>query len=101
MGVVLGVLTISCLIFLDHRNILHFQSAHNFRNAAFQLLNDPETIATLEESSDMKFLNLSEYEAKVNEIDSAAEKLKKHAEVLERRTAEADEKQKHLDAIKP
>ena len=51
LGIILGVLTISVLIFLDHHNIVHFQSAHNFRNAAFQLMNDPETIANLEESS--------------------------------------------------
>ena len=33
LGVILGVLTISILIFLDHRDVVHFQSAHNFRNA--------------------------------------------------------------------
>lgn len=51
LGVILGVLTISILIFFDHRGLVHFQSAHNFRSAAFQMLNDPETIQTLEESS--------------------------------------------------
>jgi len=101
LGVILGVLTISCLIFLDHRNIVHFQSAHNFRNAAFQLLNDPETITTLEESSDLKFIMITDYESKRKEIDGVTVKLAKHKEVLEKRTAEAAEKQKEIDEIKP
>jgi len=100
LGVILGVLTISLLIFLDHRNIVHFQSAHNFRNAAFQLLNDPETIANLEESSEMKFMTLQEYESKKKEIDGVQEKIKSSQETLEKRIKEAEEKQKEIDEIK-
>lgn len=100
VGVILGVLTISTLIFLDHRNIVHFQSAHNFRNAAFQLLSDPETIANIEESSDLKFMTVAEYEAKKKEIDTVAEKLKTNEEVLEKRTKEAEEKEKEIQGIR-
>ena len=100
LGVILGVLTISTLIFLDHRNIVHFQSAHNFRNAAFQMLNDPETISNLEESSDMKFLTQMEYESKKKEIDSVAEKLKGHEAVLEKRIKEGDAKKGEVESIR-
>lgn len=100
LGVILGVLTISMLIFLDHRDVVHFQSAHNFRSAAFQLLNDPETITNIEESSDLKFMTINEYESKRKEIDGVTEKLKGHEEVLTKRVAEADEKKKEMDGIK-
>lgn len=100
LGVILGVITISILIFLDHRDVVHFQSAHNFRNAAFQLLNDPETVANLEEASDLKFMTIADYEAKRKEIDSVTEKISKNKEVLDKRTAEAAEKRKEVEAIK-
>mmetsp|Transcript_1157 Transcript_1157/g.2492 ORF Transcript_1157/g.2492 Transcript_1157/m.2492 type:complete len:239 (+) Transcript_1157:278-994(+) len=100
LGVILGVLTISFLILLDHRNIVHFQSAHNFRNAAFQLMNDPETIASLEEDSEMKFVTLQEYESKMKEIDGVQEKIKNSQETLEKRNKEAEEKQKEIEEIK-
>lgn len=100
LGVIFGVLTISTLIFLDHRNVIHFQSAHHFREAAFTLLNDPETIQTLEESSDMHFMTIAEYESKRKEIDSVADKLKSHEEVLNKRIAEGDEKKKELEGIR-
>mmetsp|Transcript_48519 Transcript_48519/g.103243 ORF Transcript_48519/g.103243 Transcript_48519/m.103243 type:complete len:248 (+) Transcript_48519:205-948(+) len=99
-GVILGVITISTLIFLDHRDIVHFQSAHNFRNAAFQLLNDPETIANIEESSELKFMTITEYESKKKEIDSVAEKKVKNQEILDKRTKEAEEKKKEVTEIK-
>mmetsp|Transcript_17013 Transcript_17013/g.27641 ORF Transcript_17013/g.27641 Transcript_17013/m.27641 type:complete len:236 (+) Transcript_17013:108-815(+) len=77
-----------------------FQSAHNFRNAAFQLLNDPETIANIEESSDLKFMTLTDYESKRKEIDSVADKIASNSEILEKRTTEAAEKQKEVASIK-
>ncbi|KAL7524351.1 hypothetical protein ACHAXR_000539, partial [Thalassiosira sp. AJA248-18] len=101
LGVILGVITISIVIFLDHRDIAHFQSVHNFRDAAFQMLNDPETIATLEESSDMKFLTVDDFEAKRREIDAIPEKLKKNDEVLDKKTEEVAAKKAELDAMKP
>lgn len=100
LGVILGVLTISALIFLDHRDVVHFQSAHNFRSAAFTLLNDPETIANIEESSDLKFMTIEDYESKRKEIDAVTDKLKEHEKVLTTRVAEADEKKKEMEAIK-
>jgi len=100
VGVIMGVMTISAFIFLDHLNIVHFQSAHSFRNAAFQLLNDPETIANIEEATEYKFITISDYEAKMKEISSVTEKLEGHKKVLERREAEAEEKKKEADGIR-
>lgn len=100
VGVVFGVVTISVLVFLDHKDVVHFQSAHNFRNAAFNMLNDPETIATLEESTGMKFLTISDYDAKRKEIDSVAAKIVSHQEVLDKRIAESENKKKEVVALK-
>jgi len=100
LGIVFGVMAISLLVFLDHRNIIHFETAHNFRNAAFNMLNDPEIIKNLEESSDLKFLTVSFYENKRQEIDGAEAKITSANDLLEKRTKEAEEKQKELVLIK-
>lgn len=100
IGIILGVLTISIMIFLDHRNVIHFQTAHTFRNAALQLVNNPETLANLEESSDLTFMTVNDYELKRKEIDTAEEKITTADEILQTRTKEFEEKQKELDSIK-
>eukprot|EP00584_Thalassiosira_punctigera_P027019 CAMPEP_0172576314 /NCGR_PEP_ID=MMETSP1067-20121228/137658_1 /TAXON_ID=265564 ORGANISM="Thalassiosira punctigera, Strain Tpunct2005C2" /NCGR_SAMPLE_ID=MMETSP1067 /ASSEMBLY_ACC=CAM_ASM_000444 /LENGTH=250 /DNA_ID=CAMNT_0013368979 /DNA_START=65 /DNA_END=817 /DNA_ORIENTATION=- len=100
VGVILGVAFVSVLVFLDHRDIIHFQSAHYFRNAAFQLLNDPETIANIEEASKIKLLTIDEYESRRKEIDSFAEKLVEGEANLEKRTKEAVDKKAELAAVK-
>eukprot|EP00581_Thalassiosira_minuscula_P018149 CAMPEP_0183716204 /NCGR_PEP_ID=MMETSP0737-20130205/10196_1 /TAXON_ID=385413 /ORGANISM="Thalassiosira miniscula, Strain CCMP1093" /LENGTH=177 /DNA_ID=CAMNT_0025945437 /DNA_START=35 /DNA_END=565 /DNA_ORIENTATION=+ len=100
LGIILGVFCISTLIFLDHRDVIHIQSAHHFRDAAFSLLNDPETMATVEESTGFKFMSMREYEAKMKEIESVEDRNKKSQEILEKRTAEAEEKTKEVDSIK-
>mmetsp|Transcript_11920 Transcript_11920/g.24041 ORF Transcript_11920/g.24041 Transcript_11920/m.24041 type:complete len:251 (+) Transcript_11920:92-844(+) len=96
IGMVFGLLTISCLIFLDHHNIIHLQSAHNFREAAFQSLNNPETIANLEESSGMKFMTSEQYNSWQKEIDEATSKMESAKQKLEDRTKEAETKSTEL-----
>lgn len=100
LGIIFGVMAVSFLIFLDHRNVIHFETAHTFRTAAFQMLNDPETIKNLEESSNLKFLTVALYESKRKEIDGAEAKITNANDMLEKRTKEAEEKQKELDPIK-
>jgi hypothetical protein len=100
IGVTFGVVTISFMIFLDHINIIHLQSAHNFRETAFRLLNDPETISTLEESTDMKFMPFEEYDAIKTEIEEARSKLTAHESTIEARTKEAEEKRSELAPLK-
>jgi len=100
MGIILGFLTISMLILLDHRNVVHFQSAHSFRSAAFSLLNDPETIANIEESSDLRFMVVADFESRQGEIDGVAKKLEAQGEILAKRDKEVDEKKKEVELIR-
>ena len=68
--------------------------------AAFSLLNDPETIANLEESSDLKFMTIHEYDSKKKEIDGVEEKIANMQTILETRAKEAEAKKKEIDEIK-
>jgi hypothetical protein len=100
IGTVFGVLTISFLIFLDHINVIHLQSAHNFRQSAFSVLNDPETLATLEESAGLKFIPIGDYEAMKNEIDAAAAKVAKVKDTIAERIKETEQKKAELEPLK-
>ena len=64
------------------------------------MLNDPETLATLEESAGLKFMPLSEYEAMQTEIEESASKLEKIKETIAERTKEGEEKQAELKPLK-
>lgn len=101
IGTIWGMLSVSVLIFLDHRNIIHLQSAHSFRNAAFDVLNtDPETIANLEESSDLKFMTLDQYESHRKDIGDITRTLKYQQVILERRIQNLEEKTNEIDSIR-
>ncbi|KAL7483204.1 hypothetical protein ACHAW6_008847 [Cyclotella cf. meneghiniana] len=100
IGTIFGVLTISFLIFLDHINVIHLQSAHNFRQSAFSVLNDPETLATLEESAGLKFIPIGDYEAMKNEIDAAAAKVAKVKDTIAERIKETEQKKAELEPLK-
>mmetsp|Transcript_41674 Transcript_41674/g.71333 ORF Transcript_41674/g.71333 Transcript_41674/m.71333 type:complete len:250 (+) Transcript_41674:19-768(+) len=92
LGIILGMLLISAFITLDHLDIVHFEGAHRIRNAGFQLLNDPETIANLEEASEFKFMTYTDYENMQREIESAAEKISAMQADLEKQQAESEKK---------
>lgn len=81
-------------------NIIHLQSAHNFRESAFAMLNDPETLSTLEESAGLKFIPLSEYNSIRSEIDEASEKLAKIHQTIQERMKEGEEKKTELGPLK-
>ena len=100
LGVVFGVLTISFAIVLDHRNIIHIQSAHHLRDAAYAAINDPVTIANIEEETDLKFMSVSEYDSAKKEIDDSLSNLEKVTKKLEERSKELEEKQKDFETIK-
>ena len=100
IGFIIALFYMAAIMFLDHRNIIHVQSAHNFRNAAFQMLNDPETIASIEESSDLKFMTTSDYEAKREAIEGAAVRIKDKEEEMKIKAAKAEEVHKELEAAK-
>ena len=100
VGLIIGAMIVFTLIFLDHRNIIHLQSAHNARNAAFQLLTDPETISNIEESADLKIINMSDYESMKKEIDTATVRIKEHEDKLSEQTKELEEKSKEIESMK-
>ncbi len=99
LGSIFGLLTISFIIILDHKNIIHLQSAHNFRNAAFRLLHDPETISYMETNMDMKFMSIIEYNSTQAEMNKAAQEMERLQKLLEERSAEGEEKKELLDTL--
>lgn len=68
-------------------NIIHLQSAHNFRENAFAMLNDPETIANLEEAG-LKFINMDQYTLMQEELGEADKKI---GEIREKTAEKAKE----------
>eukprot|EP00956_Cyclotella_meneghiniana_P027414 scaffold61242_cov53-Cyclotella_meneghiniana.AAC.4 len=99
IGVVMGLVTISLMIFLDHINVIHLQSAHNFRENAFAMLNDPETIANLEEAG-VKFITMDQYQLMKEELDGADEKIEDMKEKVAAKVKEMAEIEAKLGPIK-
>ena len=99
IGIYLGVIFICISIILDYYNVVHFQSAHHFRNSAYQMLNDPETIANIEESAELKFIQQTEYESIRKEIDGVSKQLADRNEYLQDQIKVEDENQKQIDSI--
>ncbi|KAL7438530.1 hypothetical protein ACHAXM_006334 [Skeletonema potamos] len=96
LGVVFGILTISFVVVLDHRNVIHLESAHHLRNVAYASISDPETIKLLEAETDMRFMSAADYEAARKEIDDSVTSLDLAKAKLEERTKDLEEKQKEL-----
>jgi len=98
LGLALGVGTVAALVYLDHRDVVHLESAHRFREAAFGLLSDPETLANVQEASGLRFLPRAEYEALRREVDeTSVEEIGAGEEELRQRTAQAEEKRKEAE----
>ena len=91
LGVFLGIAMVAVLVYLDHLDVVHLESAHGLREVAFDMLNDPETLANLQEAAGFKFLSMPEYEAMRREVDEAPEKIAEAEEELRRKGAEGDE----------
>ena len=99
LGIVFGFLTISFAIVLDHRNIIHFQSAHHVRDAAYASMSDPATIKVLEEELEMKFMPVADYEAAQQEISKSQSTLDEIKSKLESREKELEEATTKLKAV--
>jgi hypothetical protein len=65
IGIVFGLLTVSFLIFLDHKDVIHLKSAHGYRDMGLQMMRDPETRKNVEENSGLKFMEADEYQRKI------------------------------------
>ncbi|KAL7546966.1 hypothetical protein ACHAWF_010287 [Thalassiosira exigua] len=105
-GTILGVFFLMILIFLDYRNIVQLGSARAFRRAAFELMTDPETVKTIEENIDIKFIPTDVYTSMSEEIERNQAKvkddsgLKQHEADLALRTKELEEVRKEYEVIK-
>ena len=62
------------------------------------MLNDPETLANLEEAG-LKFIPMEEYESMRSEIDEAESKLAKIKETLAERVKEGEEKKAEIGPL--
>mmetsp|Transcript_26578 Transcript_26578/g.45364 ORF Transcript_26578/g.45364 Transcript_26578/m.45364 type:complete len:250 (-) Transcript_26578:166-915(-) len=78
-GTILGVFFLMILIFLDYRNIVQLGSARAFRRAAFELMTDPETVKSIEDNIDVKFIPLDVFKSMSEEITRNQEKIKDNA----------------------
>ena len=78
IGLTLGVLLMSFLIFLDHRDVIHIQSAHKIRETAYDMLTNPETRALVEEATNLKFITKEVYETNQKEIESFTNKISQY-----------------------
>eukprot|EP00569_Conticribra_weissflogii_P015216 CAMPEP_0171401472 /NCGR_PEP_ID=MMETSP0880-20121228/7928_1 /TAXON_ID=67004 /ORGANISM="Thalassiosira weissflogii, Strain CCMP1336" /LENGTH=232 /DNA_ID=CAMNT_0011915975 /DNA_START=1 /DNA_END=696 /DNA_ORIENTATION=+ len=92
-GITLGIVFVFILLFLDYRNFIHLGSARVFREAAFQLLTDPQTVQSLEESLDVKFISTDVYDAIHREIGYIQKK-------VQEKQGEIAEKEKEIDGYR-
>mmetsp|Transcript_30765 Transcript_30765/g.64242 ORF Transcript_30765/g.64242 Transcript_30765/m.64242 type:complete len:261 (-) Transcript_30765:267-1049(-) len=92
-GTILGIVFVFILLFLDYRNFIHLGSARVFREAAFQLLTDPQTVQSLEESLDAKFISTDVYDAIHREIGYIQKK-------VQEKQGEIAEKEKEIDGYR-
>jgi len=98
-GTILGVVFLMILIFLDYRNIVQLGSARAFRRAAFELMTDPETVKTIEESIDVKFVPVDVYKSMDEEIKRNQDKIKDNTS-LAKHEADLKVKLEEIAAVK-
>ncbi|KAL3777804.1 hypothetical protein ACHAW5_001782 [Stephanodiscus triporus] len=101
IGMMIGIVCVSVLVFLDHKNVIHMQSAHNYREMAFAMLSDPETRQSVEESSGLKFMTVEHYQSKTAEIKSFPAQIVKIKENMKKYDADMVVAKKEYEAIKP
>jgi hypothetical protein len=101
IGIVVGLICVSALIFLDHKDVIHMQSAHNYRNYAFNVLSDPETMKNIEESSGVKFMDVQDYQKKIKEIESFTTKIAEFEEKGKKYVPDLEVAKKEYAAMKP
>jgi len=101
IGIVVGLVSVSVLIFLDHKGVLHLQSAHKYREMGRAMLNDYETRKNAEESSGLIFLDDHEYQKYFVEIGSYPSQVKAIEERTIKYIADLEVAKKEHAAIKP
>jgi hypothetical protein len=101
IGIVFGLVSVSFLIFLDHKDVIHLQSAHQYRNIGLQMMRDPETRTNAEENSGLKFMEADEYQKKFSEVNSYPAKMKTLEENTKKILEDLEVAKKEHAAIKP
>jgi hypothetical protein len=101
IGITLGLASVSILIFLDHKDVIHVQSAHSYRNLGLQMMRDPETRKNIEESSGLIFMEADVYKKKVAEIESFPAKMNPYEANTKKYLADLEVAKKEQAAIKP
>ena len=62
IATILSVIILMFLLFLDLRNVIHLRSARGLTHSVFNMLSDPETVASIEEDVALKFVPQKQYE---------------------------------------
>ena len=101
IGLTLGVLFISCLIFLDHRDVIHIQSAHRIRETSYDMLTNPETRALVEEATNLKFITKEVYETNQKEIESFTNKTSQYESKYKGIEAKVTAAKKEYESLTP
>lgn len=74
-------------------------SARAFRKAAFELMTDPDTVRTIEENIDVKFIPIEVYDNMQKEIAKSAEMVGGNTSIQQHETDLAD-KRKELEGLR-
>jgi hypothetical protein len=101
IGIVFGLVSVSILVFLDHKGVIHTQSAHGYRDMVRAMMLDPETRKNAEESSGLIFLDDYEYKTKFDEIGVYPSQVKALEERTIKHIADLEVAKKEHAAIKP
>ena len=101
IGIVFGLISVSILVFLDHKGVIHTQSAHGYRDMVRAMMLDPETRKNVEESSGIIFLEAETYKIKFDEIGYYPSQVKALNERTKKYLADLEVAKKEHAAIKP
>lgn len=99
LGTILGVFFLMILIFFDYQNVIQLESARAFRRTVVELMTDPETVKSIEESIDVKLVPVEVFQSINEEIAENQEKVKDTSD-LDKREKEYNDKNEELETMK-
>ena len=67
LAAIISFFIVALVLFLDHKFMLNLPTARNYRRATFQLMNDDETLAHIEQYAGIKFMDMNEYNGNIEE----------------------------------
>ena len=100
VGTIMAMVILSMVMWLDFVGVVHFDSAHSLRNSAFQVVNDPETLAGLEDSTGLKFMKVEEFSVIDEEINKYVEMSAKKQVVLDEKSKMLEESRKEVEPLR-